>query len=150
MCDNHNFVFNVDKAFADQLVEILENSPEHPLKDHQASRRFGIYTLIRALNKNPVYVGQAVGAGGINQRLSEHLKKISGRDGIDIGEISCRYLYISQKWEVSRAEEALISRYSPEWNGIPGFSMHDPGKGRPALPNYTNEWDRRFPPISRK
>jgi hypothetical protein len=49
-------------------------------------------------------------------------------------------------WEVARAEDALIRHYNPEWNGIPGFSMHVPGRGRPGMPGYVNEWDRRFPP----
>lgn len=146
MCDNHDFVFDVDEAFADQLVAKLEASPEHRLEDHQACRNIGIYVLYRAPGKNPVYVGQAVGTGGIAQRLNDHFKKIKGRTGISIDEMTCRYLYIRQRWEVSRAEEALIKKYNPEWNGIPGFSMHVPGKGRPGMPDYINEWDRRFPP----
>ena len=145
MCNNHEFTFYVDKAFADQLVVILEGSPVHPLKEHQASRDIGIYVLYHNQRENPVYVGQAVGAGGVAQRLSDHNKKICGRTRISIDDITCRYLYIRQRWEVSRVEEALIKKYDPEWNGIPGFSMHVPGKGRPGMPDYINEWDKRFP-----
>ena len=29
--------------------------------------------------------------------------------------------------------------------GIAGFSMHSPGWGRPGMPQYVNEWDKRFP-----
>jgi hypothetical protein len=150
MCEKHEFVFDVDIAYADQLVTILEASPEHSLKAHEASRKIGIYVLYRAPGKRPTYVGQAVGPGGVSQRLNDHVKKIGNRNGISIKQMTCRYLYIRQRWEVSRAEEALIKKYSPEWNGIPGFSMHVPGKGRPGMPDYVNEWDKRFPPIHKK
>lgn len=145
MCDDHEFVFDVDKAFADQLVSRLEASPEHPLDEPQASRKFGVYVLYRAPKKNPIYVGQAVGLGGVAQRLHDHLKKIEHRNGISVGEMTCRYLFIHQQWEVSRAEAALIIKYKPTWNGIAGFSMHVPGKGRPGMPAYINDWDRQFP-----
>jgi hypothetical protein len=145
MCENHEFIFDVDKAFAAQLVYIMEASPEHSLQEHQASHRIGVYVLYRVLSKNPTYVGQAVGTGGVAQRLNDHFKKIQGRNNISVEEMTCRYLYIRQRWEISRAEEALIKKYNPEWNGIPGFSMHVPGKGRPGMPDYINEWDKKFP-----
>jgi hypothetical protein len=145
MCDAHEFVFDVDKAFADQLVATLEVSPEHPLVEPQASRKFGVYVLYCAPNKTPTYVGQAVSTGGVALRLRDHLKKIENRNGISIDQMTCRYLFISQQWEVSRAEAALIAKYKPMWNGIRGFSMHTPGKGRPGMPAYINEWERKFP-----
>ena len=146
MCNAHEFVFDVDKAFADQLVEVLEASPEHPLTDPDASQRIGIYVLYRVPDKKPIYVGQAVGPGGVAARLRDHLKKIDHRKGISSEEMTCRYLFINQQWEVSRAESALITKYKPEWNGIAGFSMHVPGRGRPGMPAYSNEWDKKFPP----
>jgi hypothetical protein len=42
---------------------------------------------------------------------------------------------------VARAEDTLIQYYNPDWNGIPGFSLHVPGIGRPERPGYVNEWD---------
>lgn len=140
MCDRHAFHFDVDKAYADQLVSVLEASPEHPLSAPEAPRQHGIYVLLR--KKLPVYVGQAQ---ELRSRLRDHLKKIENRDGISPAEVSCRFLTIDRMWEVARAEDALISHYKPEWNGVPGFSMHVPGQGRPGMPGYMNEWDRRFP-----
>jgi hypothetical protein len=140
MCDRHDFHFDVDKAYEDQLVSVLEASPEHPLSAPEAPRQHGIYVLFRS--GLPVYVGQARALRG---RLNDHLKKIENRKGITTKEVTCRFLIIEQMWEVSRAEHALIRRYNPEWNGIPGFSMHVPGQGRPGMPGYINEWDRRFP-----
>ena len=63
-------------------------------------------------------------------------------------EMSCRYLVLGKKWEIARAEEALIIQFKPAWNGIAGFSMHVPGIGRPGKEGYVNEWDRKFPPLT--
>jgi len=142
MCDRHTFNFDVDKAYEDQLVSVLQDSPEHQLQDPEAPRKSGVYVLYRA--GQAVYVGQA---RDLRSRLSDHLKKIVGRKGIATGEVTCRFLTIPRIWEVARAEDILIRRYDPEWNGIPGFSMHVPGRGRPGMPDYVNEWDRRFPPL---
>jgi hypothetical protein len=140
MCDRHGFQFDVDKAYEDQLVSVLEASPEHPISAPEAPVQPGIYVLFRS--GLPVYVGQARRLRG---RLNDHLRKIQNRDRITPAEVSCRFLTIDTMWEVARAEDALIRRYNAEWNGIPGFSMHVPGQGRPGMPGYVNEWDRRFP-----
>ena len=142
MCDLHAFQFDVDKAYEDQLVAALEASPEHLLSTPEARRQPGVYVLFRS--DLPVYVGQA---RELRSRLREHLRKVEMRRGIRVDEVTCRFLTIDRMWEVARAEDALIRRYNPEWNGIPGFSMHVPGRGRPGMPGCVNEWDRRFPPF---
>ena len=146
MCDRHQFQFDVDRAYAGQVVATLETSPAHPLTDPQAPRSMGVYALYRRGSESPVYIGEAVGASGIAGRLRDHLRKIQGRRGIGVDEMTCRFLIIERKWESARAEDALICHYDPEWNGVPGFSMHVPGVGRPGRPGYVNEWDQRFPP----
>jgi len=141
MCDRHVFQFDVDKAYEDQLVSVLEASPKHPMSDPEAPAQPGVYVLFS--NASPVYVGQAQ---ALRSRLRDHLKKVENRKGLSVGNVTCRFLTIDRMWEVARAEDALIKHYNPEWNGIPGFSMHVPGKGRPGMPGYVNEWDKRFPP----
>ena len=143
MCENHNFAFDVDKAYEDQLTAVLEASPSHPISVPNAPRNFGVYVLY--WSGVPVYVGQAK---NLRNRLRDHLRRIQGRHGIDVADVACKYLIISRLWEVARAEEVLIARLGPEWNGIPGFSMHAPGRGRPGMPNYVNQWDQKFPPIA--
>jgi predicted GIY-YIG superfamily endonuclease len=127
MCDRHAFRFDVDKAFQDQLVSALETSPEHPLSAPEARSQPGVYVLFRS--GLVVYIGQA---RNLRRRLGEHLNKVENRQGITVEEVTCRFLTLEKMWEVARAEEALIQRYNPEWNGIPGFSMHVPGAGRPG------------------
>ncbi len=141
MCDRHGFQFDVDKAYEDQLVSVLDASPEHPLSEPEAPPQPGVYVLYRS--GVPVYVGQAQ---KLRSRLKDHLKKIENRKRISVEAVTSRFLTVERMWEVARAEDALIRRYDPEWNGIPGFSMHVPGRGRPGMPGYVNEWDRQFPP----
>jgi excinuclease UvrABC nuclease subunit len=114
VCDEYNFTFDVDRAYEDQLVSVLEASPEHTIQNPDAPRTFGVYVLYR--NKTPVYVGQA---RNLRNRLRDHLRKIEGKDGIDTEQVTCKFLTITRLWEVARAEEVLISRFAPEWNGIP-------------------------------
>ena len=142
MCGLRDFSFDVDQAYEDQLVAVLEESPRHPLATPEAPRTFGVYVIYWI--DDLVYVGQA---RILRDRMRDHFRKIVGRDGIDPQEVTCRHLTIARLWEVSRAEEVLISRFEPEWNGMSGFSMHAPGRGRPGMPGYVNEWDRRFPPV---
>ena len=141
MCDRHGFQFDVDKAYEDQLVAALETSPEHPLSAPEASLQPGVYVLFRS--GSPVYVGQAK---KLRSRLGQHRRKVENRLGITVDRITCRFLIVEQMWELARAEDALIRHYEPEWNGITGFGSNVPGKGRPGMPGYVNEWDERFPP----
>jgi hypothetical protein len=121
----------VDKAYQDQLVAVLGASLEHPLSGPEASRQPGVYVL--CCSGLPVYVGQT---RELRFRLRDRLNKVEIRRGITVAELGCRFLTIERQWEVSRAEDALIRRYNPEWNGIPGFSMPIPGIGRPGRPGY--------------
>ena len=140
MCESHSFAFDVDRAYEDQLISVLEGIPAHPLSAPEAPQNHGVYVLF--WKEAAVYVGQA---RSLRNRLRDHLRKIEGRHGIDPGQVTCKFLTIARLWEVARAEEVLISRLDPEWNGISGFSMHAPGRGRPGMPNYVNQWEQRFP-----
>ena len=141
MGDLHEFQFDVDRAYEDQLADAMDRSPELPLDDPQAPNATGVYVLYR--NGAAVYVGKA--ERSLRSRLRDHRNKIRGRVNISLSEMTCGYLTIGRLWEVARAEDALIRRIAPEWNGISGFSMHAPGAGRPGMPDYRNEWEERFP-----
>jgi hypothetical protein len=143
VCENHDFTFDVDRAYEDQLAAVLEASLAHPISVPDAPQTFGVYALYWM--GVSVYVGQA---RNLRNRLRDHLRKIQGRRGIDTEDVACKYLTFARLWEVARAEEVLITRFEPEWNGIPGFSMHAPGRGRPGMPNYVNQWDQRFPVLN--
>ena len=106
MSDHHTFRFNEDQAYEDQLVSVLEASPEHPLAVPQAPSQPGVYVLFRS--SVPVYVGKAK---DLRSRLNDCLKKTTIRKGINVQEVTYRFVTIERRWEILRAKAALLRRY---------------------------------------
>jgi hypothetical protein len=140
MCDRHRFVFEFDRAYVDQIIRKLEESPAHPLSEHEAPSEKGVYALYR--KRKLVYAGKALQTS-LKRRLTEHSKKIEGRRKITISQMTCRYLIIDSDWFVRAGEHALITTYAPAWNAS-GFGSHVPGRGRPGI--RVSKWDAQFPP----
>ena len=140
MCDKHQFVFEFDKAYNQQLIDKFEASPDHPLTPDVAPALKGVYALYH--EGQLVYAGKALNTT-LARRLTEHYRKIAGRVNIDVSAMSCRYLIIEGDWFVRAAEDALIQHYSPLWQNS-GFGSHVPGRGRPGI--RTSAWDKWYPP----
>lgn len=140
MCDQHQFVFEFDKAYNQQLVEKFEASPQHLLTPDVAPAVKGVYALYH--KGELVYVGKALSTT-LARRLAEHYRKIVGRQNIDAEEVICRFLTIDGDWFVRAAEDALIQHYSPLWQSS-GFGSHVPGRGRPGI--RRSRWDTMYPP----
>lgn len=147
MCDQHRFAFNIAEAYREQAVAQFEASPKHPLANHGAPSELGVYALYLGRGSKPVYVGKATKIS-LARRLTEHARKIAGRQNISLDQVWCRYLVIGGKgeeWVASSAEASLIRHYEPEWQSS-GFGSHVPGKGRPGI--RLSSWDGRYPPRS--
>jgi hypothetical protein len=140
LCDQHRFVFEIDKAIRSQVIEKLEASPVHPLTEEVAPPMKGVYVLY--WKAKLVYAGKALHTT-LRRRLCEHFRKISARPNLSIGHMTCRFLIIDSDWFVRAAEDALITGYKPIWNKS-GFGSHIPGKGRPGIREV--RWDKEFPP----
>jgi len=140
MCDQHEFFFEFDKAFNHQLIEKFEASPKHRLAPDLAPRRNGVYALYRG--RQIVYAGKALANTTLAGRLRDHYRKIVGRRGIRIREVTCRFLIIDIDWFVRAAEDALIQNYKPAWQGS-GFGRHVPGVGRPG--KHPSQWETEYP-----
>ena len=140
MCELHEFNFEFDKAYNQQLVEKFEASPEHPLTANVAPPLKGVYALYHS--GDLVYAGKALSTT-LGRRLGEHYRKVASRQNIDATDVSCRYLTIDGDWFVRAAEDALIQHYSPAWQSS-GFGSHVPGRGRPGI--RRSRWDTMYPP----
>ncbi len=140
MCDEHEFYFEFDKAYNQQLIEKFETSPAHPLTEDVAPGEKGVYALY--FRRELVYAGKALNTR-LNRRLAEHFRKIAFRRNIDTGDVSCRFLVIRGDWFVRAAEDALIQNYRPAWQAS-GFGSHIPGVGRPGI--RVSRWDHEYPP----
>ncbi len=94
-----------------------------------------------------VYVGKADSLPG---RLREHRLKISGRNKIDIKDISFKCLYVHQNWNTLAPESSMIRHYKNkaaglcEWNGN-GFGPHDPGRERETTNKDPDGFDAQYP-----
>jgi hypothetical protein len=137
--DPHAFVFEVDRAIREQVIKKIEASPVVKLSETAGPATRGVYILYR--RRHLVYAGKALRTT-LRRRLAEHAKKISFRDKINLGEMTCRYLTMTSDWWVRAGEDALISHYEPLWNKS-GFGSHMPGRGRPGI--KTSRWDDEFP-----
>jgi hypothetical protein len=135
------FRFNFTKAVQAQFEQQLNSQPQRPLAEPQAPNEPGVYLLYRS--RKIVYVGSAVGGRKLANRLREHARKIGGRQNISLDEMTCRFLPVDEDWMAAAAEEMMIARYDPPWQGS-GFGGHLPGRGRPGV--RVSLWDEQFPP----
>ena len=139
MCEQHQFIFEFDKAYNQQLIDKFEASPEHSLAPDVAPPLKGVYALYHA--QELVYAGKALNIT-LARRLAEHYRKLNGRQNIDPAEVSCRFLTIDGDWFVRAAEDAMIQHYAPLWQNS-GFGSHVPGRGRPGI--RKSRWDTLYP-----
>lgn len=146
--DPHAFDFDLDRGIREQVVEKLESSPLYPLTRRVGPKESGIYALY--LDDTLVYIGKASkgttsSKRTLRARLSEHVGNVSGRRGISIDNVTCRYLTFASEWWVFAAEFALITHYVPEWNAS-GFGSKAPGKGRPGT-HRVSRFNEKYPKL---
>lgn len=144
--DPHEFVFELDRAIRDQVIQKLDASPSVPLQHNCAPGKFGIYVLY--FKKNLVYIGKASkgttkSKRTLRSRLNEHIGKLDNRENLKLAVMTCRFLTIESDWFVWAAEFALINHYQPEWNNS-GFGSKVPGAGRPGT-HRISKFNQQFP-----
>lgn len=139
------------------LIRELMGRDPHPLPLPTTFTGAGVYALfydgpfppyapVRSPDASrPIYVGKAVPAGArtgrirgttaggqaLYKRLAEHAESIQdAASTLALGDFRCRFLVVTPLW-ITMAERFLIEYYQPVWNVcLPGFGVHDPGKGR--------------------
>lgn len=90
--------------------------------------RQGVYLL--HYDGRPVYVGKA---GDVAERLAQHLRKLSGRQNIDLAKVGYKALLLDKSMSTAANEDVLVSLFkevhTDMWNGQ-GFGPKDPGQNR--------------------
>ncbi len=142
----HEFVFELDRAIRDQVIEKLNSSPLLPLQRDNAPRKSGVYALY--FKKKLVYIGKASkgttkSKRTLRSRLNEHVCKLESRENLPMTSMQCRFLTIESEWFVWAAEFALIEHYQPDWNNS-GFGSRVPGVGRPGT-HRVSRFNQMFP-----
>ena len=148
--DSHHFDFDLDHGIREQVVGKLKSSPLLRLEKGVGPRESGIYALY--LKRTLVYIGKAStemtkSKRTLRDRLGEHRRNIGKRQNIELADMKCRYLTFSSEWWVFAAEFALITHYTPKWNGS-GFGSKTPGSGRPGT-DRVSLWNKDYPPRKR-
>lgn len=133
---NYSFHFleTVSKQLVDELealtVSFLDAAALARLAADQAASNAhqGVYLL--RLAGQPVYLGKA---DDVHDRLRQHLRKLSGRQNIDLAQVGYKALLLDKSMSTAANETVLIGLFRRHhegmWNGT-GFGPKDPGKNR--------------------
>lgn len=140
-----DFKLSITKALADQLSSALEGLTPDPLREDRLEfeRRPGVYELY--LNGRRVYVGKA--KRSLPDRLEQHRRKLSGRLGLNIADVSFKCLYVDEDLDSASPERMLINAYAADgespWNSN-GFGNKDPGRNRDRTTVKAAHFDAEF------
>ncbi|MEU7570085.1 GIY-YIG nuclease family protein [Micromonospora sp. NPDC049240] len=141
------FRLSITRALADQLETTLRPLKPTPLTAANLSAvlsRPGVYALF--FNERRVYVGKA--AGSLQDRLTQHLRKLSGRAGLDSAAVRFVCVYVDEDLDAAAPEKLLIKKYR-EHDSIPwntnGFGNKDPGRNRDTSVVKAAHFDATYP-----
>lgn len=131
---NFDFLGTISRQLQEKLeelpVSILNAQSLEALTAFQteSKARQGVYLL--HYDEKPVYVGKA---DNIADRLSQHLRKLTGRENIDTAKIGYKALLLDKSMSTAANENVLVTlfkaKHSDMWNGQ-GFGPKDPGQQR--------------------
>lgn len=145
------YVFDFLTTVSLQLKEKLESLTETVLDKTsladlaQYQREIGSQQGVYVIHYEglPKYVGKA---NNVNDRLGQHLTKLSGRKGIIVSSIGYKTLLLDKSMSTAANEDILISMFKKEhagmWNGA-GFGPKDPGKERDTT--KPGPFDKTYP-----
>ncbi|SFT43263.1 Eco29kI restriction endonuclease [Actinopolyspora lacussalsi subsp. righensis] len=148
------FKLSITRAMADQLAEALDQLEPAPLTKENVEAleaRPGVYELY--LRGERVYVGKASkskSSKDLPGRLGDHIRKLSGRQGITLDDMSFQCLYVDEDLEAAAPETMLINKYKDKakqtlpWN-FNGFGNNDPGRNRDHSLVKSNHFDAWYP-----
>ncbi len=126
------FKLSITRALTEQLEEALGKLTPEPLTLTALDAlkpRSGVYQLFH--NGALVYIGKD--AKSLPRRLAQHRRKVSGRTGIDVADMSFTFLYVDEDMDAVAPETQLIKRSKAvgvaQWNAN-GFGNKDPGGSR--------------------
>ncbi|MFF0118221.1 GIY-YIG nuclease family protein [Micromonospora arida] len=141
------FRLSITQALADQLETTLQPLKPAPLTaDHLSAvlGRPGVYTLF--FRDQRVYVGKA--AKSLQDRLTQHLRKLSGRVGLSSNTVRFVCVYVDEDLDAAAPEKLLIKKYrkhdSIPWN-TNGFGNKDPGRNRDTSIVKAMHFDATYP-----
>jgi hypothetical protein len=139
--------FDLPSALLRQVVSLFDNemkpaplTPENIKKIEVGAQ--GVYQLIH--EGEPVYIGKTDAEKGLQARLAQHAKKISGRKSLAGSGVEFKAIRIAV-FAAMDLETQLIAHYGrPSWNHS-GIGANDPGRERDTTTKKPEGFDSRFP-----
>jgi Eco29kI restriction endonuclease len=142
-----DFRLSITLALTSQLRDALASLTPVPLTRANLDaleRRKGVYQLYH--RGTLVYVGSA--KTRLPTRLGQHLRKISGRENIDLADMAFTCLYVEEDMTVLSPEHNLMEGFKADgfcaWN-YNGFGNKDPGVERDTTVLDPDHWDITYP-----
>lgn len=147
--DKHHseFKLSITKALGDQLSNALSELTPAPLDELNIERVRKIPGVYQLWHEGElVYVGKA--DKSIPTRLWKHHRKLSGRTGISLDDMTFSALYVEEDFSAVAPEKLLIGRFQEAgaipWNNN-GFGINDPGKERDTTAFESTHFDCQYP-----
>ncbi|MCX4676050.1 GIY-YIG nuclease family protein [Streptomyces sp. NBC_01433] len=161
------FRLSITEALSKQLYAALNRLEPAPLTRENLAKlapqadllglpsKSGVYQLFRQKPgeaRELTYVGKA--DESLPERLENHLSKLSGREGVSLGEMHFRCLFVEEDLSSVSPEKMLIKQHLKTgkivWNNR-GFGNNDPGRNRDGTTIKSDHFDLEFPvDLSRK
>jgi len=141
-CDRHHPAeYHIEKSLCREVLRRFDESPEHPLTRRVAPVKKGVYGLY--WKGEFVYGGRSRSKDGLRRRLDEHFRRIQNRRGIDVEDVSCRFLLVEEDLIVRAVEHIIIEHKEGVWQHS-RFGSHGP-EGESTRNTERLDWDLMFP-----
>lgn len=147
MAATGEFRLSITRALGDQLADALAMlTPTLLTTEHirALKARGGVYQIYR--DGELVYIGKA--DRSLVDRVAAHRRKISGRVGIALEEMTFTAIYVDEDLSAVAPETLLINRHRGRgqvpWN-FNGFGNKDPGKERDTSKIEETHFDSLYP-----
>lgn len=147
MPSSAEFKLSITKALGDQLVDSISRLTPAPLNAAEIAAlrsEQGVYQLYH--HGELVYIGKADDT--LPGRLDQHRRKISGRQFIELSDMTFTALYVEEDLSAVAPETLLINHHRASgalpWN-FGGFGRNDPGRERDTTRLKPTDFDARFP-----
>jgi hypothetical protein len=141
------FRLSITRALGDQLADAMTTLTPIPLTAENVrtlETRGGVYQLYK--DHELVYIGKA--DRSLVDRVGNHRRKISGRLGITLDQMTFTGIYVDEDLSAVAPETLLINRHRGQgrvpWN-FNGFGNKDPGRERDTSKVEAAHFDSQYP-----
>jgi hypothetical protein len=141
------FELDLRRALLEKVPPVFDALAPAPLSSETVSALpYGAQGVYMLLEKGvPTYIGKTDARHGFRQRLHRHLKSLSSRSNLNLGDVTFKAVRV-MVFTTINVEDVLIDHYIKNRNiawQYSGFGSNDPGHLREF--QKSSEFDKKFP-----